>query len=51
MKKQAITKQDIQRDLLALLNKRKAVTVWLTFFLCISILCYIMYAVLYANSQ
>ena len=49
MKKQAITKQDIQRDLLALLNKRKAVTVWLTFFLSISILCYIMYAVLYAN--
>ena len=49
MKKQAITKQDIQRDLLALLNKRKAVTVWLTFFLSISILFYIMYAVLYAN--
>ena len=49
MKKQAITKQDIQRDLLALLNKRKSVTVWLTFFLSISILCYIMYAVLYAN--
>ena len=49
MKKQAITKQDIQRDLLALLNKRKAVTVWLTSFLSISILCYIMYAVLYAN--
>ncbi|MBP3667204.1 MAG: hypothetical protein J6K29_09170 [Clostridia bacterium] len=49
MKKQTITKQDIQRDLLALLNKRKSVTVWLTFFLSISILFYIMYAVLYAK--
>ena len=49
MKKQSITKQDIQRDLLALLNKRKAVTVWLTFFLSISILLYIIYAVLYAK--
>lgn len=49
MKKQAITKQDIQRDLFALLNKRKVVTVWLTFSLSISILFYIVYAVLYAN--
>lgn len=49
MKKQTTNKQDIQRDLFALLNKRKVVTVWLTFFLSISILFYIIYAVLYAN--
>ncbi|MBR2019177.1 MAG: hypothetical protein IKA05_02125 [Clostridia bacterium] len=49
MKKQTITKQDIQRDLLVVLNKRKSVTVWLTFFLSISILFYVMYAVLYAK--
>ena len=49
MKKQIITKQDIQRDLIALLNKRKSVTVWLTFFLSISILFYIIYAVLYVK--
>ena len=49
MKKQTTNKQDIQRDLFALLNKRKVVTVWLTFFLSISILLYIIYAVLYAN--
>ena len=49
MKKQTITKQDIQRDLLTLLNKRKSVTVWLAFFLSISILFYIVYAVLYVK--
>lgn len=49
MKKQIITKQDIQRDLLALLNKRKSVAVWLTFFLSISIIFYMIYAVLYVK--
>ena len=49
MKKQTTNKQDIQHDLFAFLNKRKVVTVWLTFALSISILFYIMYAVLYAN--
>ena len=49
MKKQIITKQDIQRDLLAVLNKRKVVAIYLTVFLCISTLLYILYAVLYAN--
>ena len=49
MKKQILTKQDIQRDLLALLNKRKVVTAWLTFCLNISIFFYIVYAVLYAS--
>ena len=49
MKKQAITKQDIQCDLFALLNKRKVVTVWLTFFLGISFLLYVVYAVLYVK--
>lgn len=49
MKKQIITKQNIQRDLFVLLNKRKTVTAWLTFSLSISILFYVVYAVLYAN--
>ncbi len=49
MKKQIITEQDIQRDLLAVLNKRKVVTVWLTAFLCASTFLYFLYAVLYAN--
>ena len=49
MKKQVITKQDIQSDLLALLNKRKSVAVWLTFFLSISISFYVMSAALYVK--
>lgn len=49
MKTQIITKQDIQCDLLAVLNKRKVVAIWLTVFLCVSTLLYILYAVLYAN--
>ena len=49
MKKQTITKQDIQRDLFVLLNQRKAVTIWLTFFLGISFLLYVVYAVLYVK--
>lgn len=49
MKTQIITKQDIKRDLLIVLNKRKVVAIWLTTFLCVSTLLYILYAVLYAN--
>ena len=49
MKKQTITKQDIQCDLLIALNKRKAVTVWLTIFWGISILFYITYSILYVK--
>ena len=49
MKKQTIIRQDIQRDLFTLLTKRKVVTVWLTFFLGISFLLYVVYAVLYVK--
>ncbi|MBQ3489457.1 MAG: hypothetical protein IJA86_02580 [Clostridia bacterium] len=49
MKRQPLKKSDIQRDLLAVLNRRKVVAVYLTVFLCISILCYISFAVLFAN--
>ena len=49
MKKQIITKQDIQRDLLALLNKRKTVTVWLTAIVSISAFLYVIYVSLYAS--
>ena len=49
MKKQTLTKQDIQRDLLIALNKRKAVTVWLTIYFGISILFYITYSILYVK--
>ena len=47
--KKIITKQDIQQELLAVLNKRKVVTVWLTAFLSISTLFYILYVVLYVR--
>ena len=49
VKKQIITKQDIQRDLLALLNKRKTVTVSLTAIVSIFALLYVIYVSLYAN--
>ena len=49
MKTKVITSQDIQRDLLAVLNKRKVVAIWLTVYLCMLTLLYISYAVLYAN--
>ncbi len=49
MKKQIITKQDIKRDLLIVLNKRKTVAIWLTSFLFVSTLLYVLYAVLYPN--
>ena len=49
MKKQMLTKQDIQRDLLTELNKRKALALWLTACLFVSIICYVIYIVAYIN--
>lgn len=49
MKKQMLTKQDIQRDLLAELNKRKALVIWLTAILFVSIICYVIYIFTYIN--
>ena len=49
MKKQTITKQDIERNLLVVLKKRKAVTVWLTAFLSVSTCLYILYVAFYAS--
>ncbi len=49
MKKQIITKHDVQRELLSGLNKRKPIVIWLTLYVCISALLYILYAFKYAN--
>ena len=49
MKKQMLTKQDIQRELLVELSKRKALAIWLTAFLFVSIICYVLYIVAYIN--
>lgn len=49
MKKQMLTKQNIQRELLTELNKRKALTIWLTAFLFVSIICYVVHIVAYIN--
>ena len=49
MKKQMLTKQNIQRELLAELNKRNALAVWLTAILFVSIICYVTYIVAYIN--
>ena len=51
MKKQELTKKDIQRALLSVLSKRKQVAVWLTLFLCVSLFLYVAYAVLYINGN
>ncbi len=44
-----ITKQNIQRELLSKLNKRKAVAIWLTAFSFVSIICYVIYVIAYIN--
>ena len=44
-----LTKQDIQRELLVELSKRKALEIWLTAFLFVSIICYVLYIVAYIN--
>ena len=49
MKKQMLTKQVIQRELLVELSKRKALAIWLTAFLFVSIICYVIYIVGYIN--
>jgi len=49
MKKQMLTKQDIQRELLIELSKRKALAIWLTAFLFVSIICYVIYIIKYIN--
>lgn len=49
LKKQALTKQVIQKELLSKINKRKALSVWLTAFLFIAIICYVIYLVAYTN--
>lgn len=49
MKKQMLTKQNIQRKLLTKLNKRKALAFWLTAILFVSIIFYVLYIVAYIN--
>ena len=49
MKKQTITKQDIQKDLLTELNKRRALAIWLTAVLCVSIILFAAYIIAYIN--
>jgi hypothetical protein len=49
MKKQTITKQNIQEDLLTELNKRKALAIWLTAVLCVSIILFAAYIIAYIN--
>ena len=49
MKKQTITKQDIQEDLLTELNKRRILAIWLTSVLCVSMLLFVVYIIAYVN--
>ena len=49
MKKQTITKQNIQEDLLTELNKRRALAIWLTAVLCVSMLLFVAYIIAYVN--
>lgn len=49
MKKEALTKELITRELLCQLDKRKSVAIYLTAFSCVSILCYAVYTILYAD--
>ena len=49
MKKQTITKQNIQKDLLTELNKRRALAIWLTAVLCVSIILFAAYIIAYIN--
>lgn len=45
MKKQTLTQQDIQRDLLAKISKRKPIAIFLTFLTTVSILCYVLFII------
>ena len=49
MKKQMLTKQNIQRELLTKLNKRKMVAIWLTTISFVSIILYVIYVITYTN--
>ena len=49
MKKQMLTKQNIQRELLIELNKKKTLAIWLTAILFVSIVCYVIYFFAYIN--
>ena len=49
MKKQTITKQNIQRELLNELNKKKTFTIFLTAVLFVSIIFYVIYIAAYIN--
>jgi hypothetical protein len=49
VKKQMLTKQNIQRELLIELNKRKTLAIWLTAILFVSIVCYVIYIFAYIN--
>lgn len=49
MKKQAITKQDIQKELIAKLNKRKSISVFFTAIVIIGIILYPIHLINYLN--
>ena len=49
MKKQAITKQDIQKELIAKLNKRKSISIFLTAIVIIGIILYPIHLINYLN--
>ena len=49
MKKQVLTKQDIQRELLIKINKSKPLVVFLTVLTAVSILAYIMFVINYTD--
>ena len=49
MKRQTLTKQNIQVELMQKLNKQKNATVYLTILLCVYALCYVAYVICYAN--
>lgn len=49
MKKQTITKHNIQEDLLTELNKQRALAIWLTAVLCVSIILFAAYIIAYIN--
>ncbi len=51
VKKQTITKQNIQQELLTKLNKRKTVAIWLTTISFMSIICYVIYVIAYINGS
>ena len=51
MKKQTITKHNIQEDLLTELNKQRALAIWLTAVLCVSIILFAAYIIAYISGS